>query len=623
VFESINDTGKALDEFDLLRNDLFLRVGDREKQKKLYNQYWRDFDEESLWEGTGKVDEFLEYFLTAKLGPIDFRRKRLFHDVYKAQYHEKLRLKLGCDENNDEFINKEFEELAKYAATYQEMETDLTTNIGRRRLFYRDLNRIFEDLDLTNLPPFLLHVKNELELDENERDQVYKILESYVLRCQLRHGVSEDKTTRERISGLFTEVIDGNIKKSEIAKAFAAYLSASGKRGRRWLGNQGIRDGFRKVSDQMDNLPSSLRKPIWNMLGYILYQIECFKQKEMPIAFKEFLSRFQCTPIIFPSKFQKAFSDKHSIGNLTFCDEYPPPSGFPDRRKFLFREPNASLMLNMGMDKDSTWGVPQIDARTNSLLTCFHNIWPPAEHFLENAAESKVEFSVSQTSKPRIEPRWISLIQSDNSQSITFVTYSRVEELSGIKMLGGKIIGINHTNSEQTLAEQDILFTCSSTAWTEIYPYVEILNYVRSERLQSPRNQGERLNVVDKIFTSAQQEQTMVSLVTRYGHLLEGTIENFDKDAICFQIREHPVVVYRHSIYELATGEWDQGEVTEFNKVDGFGYIESNEHPRIFVHINEIRGRSISTLQLGQKVEFDLNRTMKGLSAIDVELIKE
>jgi cold shock CspA family protein len=198
-----------------------------------------------------------------------------------------------------------------------------------------------------------------------------------------------------------------------------------------------------------------------------------------------------------------------------------------------------------------------------------------------------------------------------------------VEELSGIKMLGGKIIGINHTNSEQTLAEQDILFTCSSTAWTEIYPYVEILNYVRSERLQSPRNQGERLNVVDKIFTSAQQEQTMVSLVTRYGHLLEGTIENFDKDAICFQIREHPVVVYRHSIYELATGEWDQGEVTEFNKVDGFGYIESNEHPRIFVHINEIRGRSISTLQLGQKVEFDLNRTMKGLSAIDVELIKE
>ena len=82
-------------------------------------------------------------------------------------------------------------------------------------------------------------VKNELDLDDNERDQVYKILESYTLRCQLRHGISEDKTTYIKIDNLFAEIVAGKIKEPRIAEAFAAYLSDTNKAGRSWLGEPG------------------------------------------------------------------------------------------------------------------------------------------------------------------------------------------------------------------------------------------------------------------------------------------------------------------------------------------------------------------------------------------------
>ena len=54
IFGSINGTGRALDEFDLLRNDLFLRVKNREQQETLYQEYWCYFDEEPFWEEAGR-----------------------------------------------------------------------------------------------------------------------------------------------------------------------------------------------------------------------------------------------------------------------------------------------------------------------------------------------------------------------------------------------------------------------------------------------------------------------------------------------------------------------------------------------------------------------------------------
>ncbi|MDE0314748.1 MAG: DUF262 domain-containing protein, partial [Candidatus Poribacteria bacterium] len=83
AFGSSNGTGVPLDEFDLLRNDLFLRVKDSKTQDVLYHEYWKIFDDSPFWVGS-RPDEFLKNFLMAKLGPEVFNLKdfkgRVFHD---------------------------------------------------------------------------------------------------------------------------------------------------------------------------------------------------------------------------------------------------------------------------------------------------------------------------------------------------------------------------------------------------------------------------------------------------------------------------------------------------------------------------------------------------------------
>ena len=212
------------------------------------------------------------------------------------------------------------------------------------------------------------------------------------------------------------------------------------------------------------------------------------------------------------------------------------------------------------------------------------------------------------------------MTQLDEYQPVKFVTYGGENDLSEIKVSGDKVIGIRNGNDKQMLEKPDILFACPTAAWPEIDSYIEILSFVRKEVSRPIQNQSERFNIQDWLLRSAQEAQVPVVPVTRYGHILKGTIEDFDEEAIYMQIREHIVILYRHGIYEFAIEEWHQGEVTEFNESRGFGFIESGNLSRIFVHISEVIDTNITSLQMGQKVEFDINRRIKGLSAINVNL---
>jgi cold shock CspA family protein len=215
------------------------------------------------------------------------------------------------------------------------------------------------------------------------------------------------------------------------------------------------------------------------------------------------------------------------------------------------------------------------------------------------------------------------MIQLDEYQPIKLVTYAGSQEFSEVKTIEGKVIGISH-DGDQTLRKPNILFACSAAAWPEVEPYIGILDYVRKEKLQPTLNQSEYLDINNHLLKSVQQAQIQVIPVTRYGHVFEGTIEDFDEDAICMQIREHAVIVYRDGIYEFAIEELHQGVVTYFDENRGFGFIKSFEHESIYVHITNILDRNINELQRNQKVTFDLNHTTKGegLSAINVELVE-
>lgn len=60
------------------------------------------------------------------------------------------------------------------------------------------------------------------------------------------------------------------------------------------------------------------------------------------------------------------------------------------------------------------------------------------------------------------------------------------------------------------------------------------------------------------------------------------------------------------------------GKVKWFNETKGYGFIEQEGDRDIFVHYSAIRMDGYKTLREGQKVEFEILETTRGLQASDV-----
>ena len=60
------------------------------------------------------------------------------------------------------------------------------------------------------------------------------------------------------------------------------------------------------------------------------------------------------------------------------------------------------------------------------------------------------------------------------------------------------------------------------------------------------------------------------------------------------------------------------GKVKFFNEAKGFGFIEQENGPDVFVHFSAIKGDGFKTLADGQKVEFTVSDGQKGPQADDV-----
>ena len=107
IFASLNTGGRQLSEFDLLRNNIFLRAG--VDSNRLFHEYWQHFDDGALWTPE-TLDQFLHDFLTAKLG-IEIETGDLFN-VYEQHYRATLEVGQG--------VEHELAELRRYAAVYLE-----------------------------------------------------------------------------------------------------------------------------------------------------------------------------------------------------------------------------------------------------------------------------------------------------------------------------------------------------------------------------------------------------------------------------------------------------------------------------------------------------------------------
>ena len=182
IFESLNARGKNLLEFDLLKNNLFLRA--RENGDSLYEKYWEHF-EDPYWDLEDKESEtsseiFLQHFLMAKLGTESVKPEFL---TYERKYLPDLQ------KRDSTTIEEEFSDLKRYSAVYQQI-TDCKEDslLERRMKFYQTFN-------ITTLHPFVLYLTCEVGLKGMQLDRVLHILESYTIRRMLcfrgKGGVKE------------------------------------------------------------------------------------------------------------------------------------------------------------------------------------------------------------------------------------------------------------------------------------------------------------------------------------------------------------------------------------------------------------------------------------------------
>jgi len=65
----------------------------------------------------------------------------------------------------------------------------------------------------------------------------------------------------------------------------------------------------------------------------------------------------------------------------------------------------------------------------------------------------------------------------------------------------------------------------------------------------------------------------------------------------------------------------EKGTVKWFNAAKGFGFISREGGDDVFVHFKAIQADGYKTLNEGDKVEFEIEETPKGLSAAKVRVV--
>ena len=387
VFESLNGRGRALAQFDHLRNNVFLRAGDA--RDHLYEQFWQHFNREPYWHLDAFVDPFLEDFLKAKLESRFDDQFSLF-DLYQRVYRKELQENLGLlDEDNPQLVLREFQELERYSCVYAEIAN--CSDPGNPVWFYQFLETEFET---TSWHPLILLLKSEqvdLGISDEDLKLTFRILESYMVRCMLCHGPASIRRESHLSSLIREQGFD--------IKSIVTHLT-SDNRIKKWPGDEHVQSVLGEAGEKRW-LPRRL-------IGYILFQIERKMLNpefiDVPLPnFEEWLSIEHVMPEnwensvnnsgekLWPlpedNEYHKKARERdkllQSIGNLTLLkDTLNTKVGnkaFSEKKELYTK--HSGLKLTSKILEYDSWDVVQIRDRAKELFGLFCKIWPSAKDF--------------------------------------------------------------------------------------------------------------------------------------------------------------------------------------------------------------------------------------------------
>ena len=344
IFESINSTGLALSNADLIRN--FLLMSDKE-QEKLYENYWLPI-ESNLKKGTdySSLNLFFAHYITYKTGiPVNDRRLyQAFTNFYKEHGY------------THEGILKELKELSVIFRAFITGESKEYSEKTVKSL------RSLKQLKQTTCYPFLLHVFNDYKnsvIDMGMLEKTVALIHIYLLRRSVC-GVPTNS-----LRGLFTylyarvfKVVDNKKKYYEAINKFLFTLTT--------------RDVMPSVQEfrtalQNNNIYGNLA-----LCRFLLTDIENGDSKEVIQA--ENLTVEHIMPQTMTMEWSKHITAEehemylHTLGNLSVTGYNSELSNKSFKEKCeIIKTHSKAVVLNMDVIDKDTWTAEYIKKRARRL----------------------------------------------------------------------------------------------------------------------------------------------------------------------------------------------------------------------------------------------------------------
>lgn len=220
VFDTINSLGVRLTTSELLKNYFFQRNNVDEYESSWVSIFEKDDETRVYWEQeleTGRMkrslidiffDAFFQMFIQDKQYNVVSEDKIVYARVdHLAKSYQDF-INKYCEGNKDVVLSL----LSSYAKVFEKAfrpeicDTGLTACAGIERI-----NVIIFGLNTTTLIPYVLYLEHNVE-DVNERNKMYAILESYIMRRMIVHASTKN------YNNLFTSFILNKVCDSETLK---------------------------------------------------------------------------------------------------------------------------------------------------------------------------------------------------------------------------------------------------------------------------------------------------------------------------------------------------------------------------------------------------------------------
>ncbi len=354
IFESLNSTGMALSQADLIRNYVLMGL-DNEEQTKLYKKYWYPMEQSfPQTENSSQFDRFMRDYLTIKQGSIPNLDK--VYTTFKM-FHRSTTVAA---------IAEILADIGRYAKHFEKMAFEKEDD--------REIRHVLQDINTLKVDvayPFLLEVYDDYAnklLSREDFIAILKLVESYVFR---RAVCGVPTNSMNKIFVALAKEID---KQHYLESVQAIFLQKDSQR--RFPRDEEFRAAF-MVKDMYNfhsckymlrKLENHDRKEPANIAEYTIEHIMP-QNEQLSLAWREELG---------PNWKQVHAQYLHTIGNLTLTGynselrDHP----FLEKRNHDGGFANSPLHLNKGLAKSEHWNEEDIKKRARTLADLALKVWP-------------------------------------------------------------------------------------------------------------------------------------------------------------------------------------------------------------------------------------------------------